>query len=906
MPAPHRAALRAWLLACGLLLASLPLFAEPLFAQSQSVTSVASGASGASDADIQRLLDESTAAFAANDATRGRGLAESALALAVKHERPLLEAEALSRLGKDDGFFRRLDAAREKYERARALFARHGNRAREAQLASDLAGVLIESERDLPRAVELLQSARVTLRETGDTENYAVAGERLILASARGQARDAVRAEVLSELRAAGALPVECRVLHSWADELFTAGRYAEAYERANETLRCFEKTTDLGRTGRVLVSLGRLERVHGQLDKAIANYTRALALQEQAKDEAAALQSLNALATTFSMQGRHDEAKAYYEQALARARKFGRQDLINALAGNLGGFYLYLSEWEKAAALLEPALREEKQRLFISVRKRQLAGAYHHLGRLEEATTLIRDACDLAARELGPEQLLQCLWSKAAIARHQGRLDEADQDLTHARRLLEELRANTLPADFMRRGFGQANQQLYGEVLDLMAARNDGVNALGVSEEGRSRAFLDRLAARGEARAKTTATTTAGSSAAATLSIATPPTTTPATATPATGTPASVADIKALAKRLQSTWLMYWVGDSDTLVWVVTPRGDVHWQRVPVTRAKLESLVAQSVPRGTSLDGLAAVALGSRAHLRPWRELYQLLIKPVAAHLPTAAGARLTIVPHGPLFRLSFAALPDDAGTYLLERYDLHYVPAAAVLQFTSAMPARAALPSLLVGDPALSELSWARREVTTIAKLLAGDSDTLVGADATEAAVRQRLVGRRVIHFATHGVVHNDPTLASYLVMQGQGGGDGDGHGDGASDGRLTADEIDRFSLDADLVVLSACGTALGPISGDGVQGFTRAFLSAGAGSVIATTWSVADRTSYQVMEGFYRQWLAGHDKARALRESQLAMLRQLRKGGITLDGVVLHESPWLWAGFVLVGNP
>ena len=71
---------------------------------------------------------------------------------------------------------------------------------------------------------------------------------------------------------------------------------------------------------------------------------------------------------------------------------------------------------------------------------------------------------------------------------------------------------------------------------------------------------------------------------------------------------------------------------------------------------------------------------------------------------------------------------------------------------------------------DATLPELGWARREVTSIAKLLPGESDTLVGADATEAAVRQRLTGRRVIHFATHGVVHNDPTLASYLVMQGE----------------------------------------------------------------------------------------------------------------------------------------
>jgi CHAT domain-containing protein/tetratricopeptide (TPR) repeat protein len=886
------------LLVCGLLLASLTLSAQ---AQPD-----------VSDVEIQRLLDESSAAYTANDSVRGRGLAESALTLALKHQRPSLEAEALFRLGKDDAWFRRFDDALEKLERARGLFARQGNRQREAMLISEVAWTLVQ-QRDggdgaLARAVELLESARKTFRELGDTANDATAGERLIHATPKGPARDALRTSVLAEARAWGRVGVECSILHTWTDDLFNTGRYAEGYERANETVRCFEKTTDLGRLGRALVSQGRLERVHGQLDKALANYTRALALQEQVKDEAAAIQSLNALATTFGMLGRHEEAKTHFEQALARARVLGRQDYITTLEGNLGGFYLMWGEYEQSAALLDHALRDEKKPLFISVRKRQLANAYQELGRYDEAMKLVTEACDLAT-ELGPEQMFHCVWTRAGIARQQGRLDQADRDLAHVRKIFEEMRANTLPADLMRRGFGQMNQQLYGETIDLLAARNDGLGALGVSEEGRSRAFLDRLAARGDASAKA-----------------------------ATGTPATIDDIKTLAKRLQSTWLMYWVGKSHTMVWVVTPNGEVHWQRVAAPLAKIESLVAQSVPRGTSLDGLAAVALGSRAHLRPWRELYQLLIKPVAAHLPTAPGARLTIVPHGPLFRLSFAALPDEAGNYLLERYDLHYVPAAAVLQFTSTIPARAALPSLLVGDPAagvnaataamssssanggpapaatsstngagtrdatLPELGWARREVTSIAKLLAGDIDTLVGADATEAAVRQRLTGRRVIHFATHGVVHNDPTLASYLVMQGQGAAGGDG----ASDGRLTADEIDRFSLDADLVVLSACGTALGPISGDGVQGFTRAFLSAGAGSVIATTWSVADRTSYQVMEGFYREWMAGRDKARALRESQLAMLRQLRKGGITLDGVVLHESPWLWAGFVLVGNP
>ncbi len=265
-------------------------------------------------------------------------------------------------------------------------------------LASELAWTLDrERDGDLTRAVELLESARVTFRELGDAANYAIAGDRLIRATPKGPARDALRTTVLAEVRAAGRVGIECSILHSWADELFTAGRYAEAYERATDTVRCFEKTTDLGRMGRALVSLGRLERVHGQLDKALANYTRALALQEQVKDEAAAVQSLNALATTFSMQGRHEEAKAHYEQALARARVLGRPDLINALAGNLGGFYLIWGEYEKAASLLEPALRDEKQRLFISVRKRQLANAYQYLGRPDEAMKLVTEACDLA-----------------------------------------------------------------------------------------------------------------------------------------------------------------------------------------------------------------------------------------------------------------------------------------------------------------------------------------------------------------------------------------------------------------------------------------------------------------------------------------------------------------------------
>ncbi len=111
----------------------------------------------------------------------------------------------------------------------------------------------------------------------------------------------------------------------------------------------------------------------------------------------------------------------------------------------------------------------------------------------------------------------------------------------------------------------------------------------------------------------------------------------------------------------------------------------------------------------------------------------------------------------------------------------------------------------------------------------------------------------------------------------------------------------------------MLSGCRTALGPIMGDGVIGFTRGFLAAGASSVVATMWDVPDQTSFEVMRGFYRAWVGAGGatsraagKSRALRQAQLAVLRALRAGKIQVNGVTLPESPRLWAGYVLVGEP
>jgi CHAT domain-containing protein len=297
------------------------------------------------------------------------------------------------------------------------------------------------------------------------------------------------------------------------------------------------------------------------------------------------------------------------------------------------------------------------------------------------------------------------------------------------------------------------------------------------------------------------------------------------------------------------------------------------------------------------------------------WRELYDLLIRPIRTALPTSPGALITVVPHGPLAALSFAALQNERGRYLLEDYALHYVPAGTVLQFTaSRIKAGARSGSvMLVADPSapqsrleqpLPPLPGSRVEVRAIARLLPTARVTLFqGNRASESTVRSSAAGKTVLHFATHAIVRDDQPFASYLALARTNASD-------ATDGHLTAQEIYGLRIDADLVTLSACRSGSGRVTGDGIATLARAFMSAGVPSLVTSLWDVADEPTNRLLPDFYRSWLAGASKARALRAAQLRVLRELRAGRmqiVTPAGTVsLPEHPVFWAGFALVGEP
>jgi CHAT domain-containing protein len=134
--------------------------------------------------------------------------------------------------------------------------------------------------------------------------------------------------------------------------------------------------------------------------------------------------------------------------------------------------------------------------------------------------------------------------------------------------------------------------------------------------------------------------------------------------------------------------------------------------------------------------------------------------------------------------------------------------------------------------------------------------------------------------------------------------------GSGAASGDGRLTSAEIYDLRVGADLVVLSACRSGRGRITGDGVAGFTRAFISAGARTVVASLWDAPDESARRLMTTFYRRLAAGDDKADALAAAERTLLADLRAGRVKVASpagdVVLPPHPAIWAGFRVHGVP
>ena len=691
-----------------------------------------------------------------------------------------------------------------------------------------------------------------------------------------------------------------------------------------------------------------RQEASHGNYAIAIAKSNEALTLAIALKDLAAEMRITNSLANLYTRLGSYDQAIVQYQRSLTLANQLGNDDHRAKVLGNLGVVYAELGDYDKALVQHEGSLKIHTASgniLGQSSSLINLGTLQHAQGQPKAAISFYEKALTLAQTQPNTLQERQALnnlglaydnlkdYAHAiAVLTQSLTLSESQQDkvsqtsvlsnLGHAflgqqqYRLAETaLRKAVQLRDELRQGLTDRQQislfdtqvSTYNLLMQVLIASKQTEAALEASEQGRAQVFAKQLAQR---------------------RLRNPGIRTQQSIQQSQNLAPTIAQMKQIAQKNRITIVEYAILPDDNFqfqgkqrareeglyIWVIRPNGTVDVRKVDLrslwqSKSSLTQLV--STLRCGLIRGLDAEMCGNiQLQLEkefPFRssqelpyhpelkKLYQILIAPIADLLPIDPTQPVVFVPQDALFLVPFAALQTKTDRYLIQDHTLLTSPSIQVLNLTQPDRALNRTTALIVGNPImplelspigntakpLASLPYAETEAKTIAQGF--HTTALTQTKATKKAVVAQMPKATLIHFATHGLLddlgHSGiPGAIAFAPSKGD-------------NGYLTSDEISQMTLSADLVVLSACNTGEGTISGDGVVGLSRSFLTAGVSRVMVSLWQVPDESTSILMQQFYPQRQHLTDAA-ALREAMLVVMKD-------------YPEPLQWAGFLLVGN-
>jgi CHAT domain-containing protein len=637
-----------------------------------------------------------------------------------------------------------------------------------------------------------------------------------------------------------------------------------------------------LNNGGLVLQSLG-------EDSTALAQHLRALALfQKSSQRLFEGYARNNAGLAQFNL-NRPAEARNSFNEALAIFRE--------VLDSRAQAYALHnLGDLEAKANRPDAAIPFYRQSLEFKRAARDRYGEAWSLARLAEAnaakgdnsgaTMLLQQALHLhrsVADRSGEAAALALL---ARIERRTGDIPRATQHLEESLSLIERTR-NSLATPELRGSYFATRQSIYEFLTSMLVEQKDS-RALEISERSRARLLLDNLAgdpklealrrsihALGQRlqRATTPADAEAGRTRLRQLEAAAAK-----FPTPDRGRSKTLSELQKLASS-DTAILEYWLGDDRSALFVIRPEKVVTIPLPPrkAIEAQIARLLEQLTARAAQIPNETPMARKQRlaGADAEWPRIAAELAKQIWPAEQLKQIQNVLIVPHHALAHLPFSLLPGA------ENSRLTAIPAASLLPYLGTR-SNAPKPIAIYAAPEFSKdlpaLPFARTEAENIAKLSPGATLHLGQAAANSPALPKELAAHRYLHFATHVELASPPRIE-------------------LTNSRLTLDNIYALTLDADLVTLSACRTALGKdLNGEGLLSFTHAFLYAGANRVLATLWSVDDQATAEFMRHFYTALLT---KQRTPAEA-LADARQ------TLRKIPRYSHPWYWAAFVLHGQP
>ena len=660
-------------------------------------------------------------------------------------------------------------------------------------------------------------------------------------------------------------------------------GKFQEAINYHNQDLNIAQEVGDRAGEGRAYGNLGNVYHSLGKFQQAIKYHNEYLSIAQEVGDRAGEGGAYGNLGNAYHSLGKFQEAINYHNKHLSIAQEVGDRAGEGRAYGNLGNAYHSLGKFQQAinyhnqdlSIAQEVGDRAEEGRAYGD-----LGNAYHSLDEFQQAIEYFSKYLCIAEEVGDKPSEGDAYYALGFSLLRLGRWNEALFHFITSVEILDAIRASCISEDALKISFRNLYKGAYSCLWQVLIKLQLTDEALYAAEKGRAQALVDAL--------KINYGLTS-------LSLK---------------SNESEEELTIILKKIPVLTVFLAVQEKIINMWVLRKERKAIFRQTELKVedahqdyfALLLETTLKNIRAGIdvrcenrSLDKRRDKHTSRTEKDEPshktidcFKPLYDAVIGPIEDLLD---GDELIVVPDGALSLAPWAALS--------ESLRIRTVPSLTSLKFIIDSPDEYHCKSgaLLVGDPCLKkvtnkwgnpiydELTYAKKEVEMIGEIL--KCEPLTGEAATKQEVLRRIGSVALVHIAAHGsketgaiALAPDPRWESTNSEE--------------EEYLLKISDVQAVKLRARLVVLSCCHSGQGEVSSEGVVGIARAFLFAGARSVVGSLWAIDDEATMEFMKSFYQHLRGGESTSTALQRA----MKCLRNSNN-------FSAPKYWAPFVLIGD-
>ncbi|CAH3145893.1 unnamed protein product, partial [Porites lobata] len=578
-----------------------------------------------------------------------------------------------------------------------------------------------------------------------------------------------------------------------------------------------------------------------------------------------------NNLGGAYNSLGEFRKAIEFYQLSLPIAVETGDKDLKGTIEvyNNLGVVRGSLGDFRKAIDFFQLSLHiaiETGNRNFEGSVYTNLGHAYESLSDVRRAIEFFQTGLNILTETGNKVSAAACYYNLARLLFRDGDFFKAEESCKSSIKLFEEIRALLQGKDVWKIMFRDTYNKPFTLLRQVQLQQGKILEALFTAEGGRAQALMDLMKSKYNVR----------------KSILSPS--------------EQDMELKMSISSLISSPTLFLAEDETFLSFWLLLNGKRCQMMLKKINGNLTSLIYQTYEKIGVRTGVRCKPLTSEQddESAALKTLYDLVIAPIS-HL--IKSDELIIVPDRLSFLIPYAALVGQHSRYLSETLRIRLAPSLTSLRLLKECPEgyHSASGALLVGNPWVEtvrskdnkpfpQLPGAEQEAKMIGQII--NIKPLTGKDATKDQVLRRLNSVSLVHLAAHGCKENGEVILSPNLA--------DAVRPKEEDFLLTMTDVLNVQLRAKLVVLSCCYSGRGEIKAEGVVGIARAFLGAGARSVIASLWALSDEATLEFMKHFYEHLVAGESASKSLHHA-MKWMRQSEE----------FNAVKYWAPFVLIGD-